>query len=117
MKRVLIALSALLFANYATADQATVIANLADASSCDAAHFRHLAADSSVSCEACSKATFLDTSGHGYKFSLEDSNGGGGDHPACCSTESDKVCRALMSAYKAGCQAQGDHGIGGTCAA
>lgn len=114
MKRVLIALSALLFANYATADQATVISELGDASSCADAEFRHLASDSTVSCQACSKATFLDTSGHGYQVALES---GDGAHPACCSSESDSVCRALMSAYKAGCQAEGDHGVGGTCAA
>lgn len=114
MKRVLIALSALLFVNHVAADQAAVIANLADASTCTESQYRLLAADSSVSCVACSTATFLDTGNHGYKVKLTDANGGGGDHPACCSESGDAVCRAMMTAYKKGCQATGNSNKGPT---
>ena len=111
MKRVLIALSALLFVNHVAADQAAVIANLADASTCTESQYRQLASDSSVSCVACSVGTFLDTSDHGYKVKLAT---GDGLHPACCSESGDVVCRAMMTAYKKGCQATGDSNKGAT---
>jgi hypothetical protein len=97
---------------YAQADQASLIVALGDDSSCAAAEFRNLKGDGSdAECKACSKSTFTGV----YSVALATSSDG--DHPLCCSSDTNIVCRAMMAAYKKGCQAVGDHGISGTCAA
>ena len=109
MKRVLIALSALLFVNHVAADQAAVITALGV--ECTTANeYAILAADgASAACAACVKADFITA------YSTELAAGSDGDHKACCSNSGDIVCRAMMTAFKKGCQTKGSHGIAGTC--
>ena len=108
MKRVLIALSALLFVNHVAADQAAVITALG-VECTTASEYAKLAADGSdAACATCVKQDFITA----YSDALAT---GDGKHPACCSNEADVVCRAMMTAFKKGCQTKGSHGIAGTC--
>ena len=113
MKRVLIALSALLFVNHVAADQAAVIASLGQECTTASEYAKLDANGAAATCTTCGKDAFLG----GYQVKLEVTTGG--EHPACCSESGDAVCRAMMTAYKKGCQATGaaNKGAEATCAA
>ncbi len=110
MKRVLIALSALLFVNHVAADQAAVIASLGQECTTTGQYAKLDANGAAATCTACGKDAFLG----GYQVALAN---GDGLHPACCSESGDIVCRAMMTAYKKGCQATADKGAAATCTA
>ena len=120
MKRVLIALSALLFVNHVAADQAAVIVSLGQECTTASQYAKLDANGAAATCTACGKDAFL--GGYQVKLAEPDSGGPtGGEHPACCSESGDIVCRAMMTAYKKGCQVTGastsDKGASAVCTA
>lgn len=114
MKRVLIALSALLFVNHVAADQAAVIASLGQECTTASEYAKLDANGAAATCTACGKDAFLNDNGLGYQVKLDVTTGG--EHPACCSESGDIVCRAMMTAFKKGCQATAQKGATATCA-